>query len=262
MSSATSAGLRFLQQPPAGPRFLQQTPSRPQLKNPIVGRQAVQANDPLYFIREKQWVVQTTPRPPASPRKAVGRQERLWVKPQKAPESCGSSSKAVDHSASCGSSKPQLWVVRQASEAPERLWVVWVVQVKLWVCKPQKAPEGCGSSSKAVGRPASPRKAVGPSPKGPRRLWVVQQSCGSSCKPQKAPEGCGSSSKAVGRPASPRRPQKAVGRLARLWVVQLSPRRPQKPVGSPESPRMLQKLVGHPLNLMVVQKTPIGPKSL
>ena len=33
-----------------------------QSKNSIVGRQAVQANDPLYSIREKQWVVQTDPR--------------------------------------------------------------------------------------------------------------------------------------------------------------------------------------------------------
>ena len=33
---------------------------KPQSKNPIVGHQAVQANDPLYSIREKQWVIQTT----------------------------------------------------------------------------------------------------------------------------------------------------------------------------------------------------------
>ena len=33
---------------------------KPRSKNPIVGHQAVQANDPLYSIREKQWVVQTT----------------------------------------------------------------------------------------------------------------------------------------------------------------------------------------------------------
>ena len=224
MSSATSAGLRFLQQPPAGPRFLQQTPSRPQLKNPIVGRQAVQANDPLYFIREKQWVVQTTHTQTSSkPQEAP---VRLWVvqlacqllsKPQKQAEGCGSSSKAVGHQQApegprrpqkgCGSFSKAVGRPSKPQKAPEGCGS--------WVVKPQKAPEGC----KAVGRPASPRRLWVPerlwvvlqAPEGPRRLWVVQQSCGSSCKPQKAPEGCGSSSKTVGRPVKPQKAPEACG---------------------------------------------------
>ena len=33
---------------------------KPRSKNPIVGRQVVQANDPLYSIKERQWVIQMT----------------------------------------------------------------------------------------------------------------------------------------------------------------------------------------------------------
>ena len=213
------------------PAKLKQLPSKPQR--------------PLRFYKALEkglWVIQTglhTQQAPEGLRRLVGWQEACGSasprRPQmpvghsspKAPEGCGSSrSKAV---------------------GPERLWVVKKGCGSS--SKPQKAPEGCGSSrlwkgcgssskppqkavgrqAKAVDRPASPRrpqKAVGrPAsprrpPEGPRRLWVIQQGCGSSSKPQKAPEGCGSSSKAVDQQVRPAIQQAPEG-PRRLWVVQL-----------------------------------------
>ena len=149
--------------------------SRPTIRRPAVGHPVSLQKAP-----ESLWVISRPQKAPGSlwvVQKPVGHPVSLWViRPQKA---CGSSRRPVGHPGS-------LWVIQEAPEGPSRrpvghpvsprrscglfrkscgscrrpvghpegLWVskapegLWVIQAGLWVIKPQKAPEACGSFSR------------------------------------------------------------------------------------------------------------------